>query len=485
MQPFSTSSGAEGHPPGGPRCFPLQRSTLNRVQNIISALAATAVAACGARGTGPEGERPRADEPLSHPLEIYRDVGFLTGPAQFPAVARFTTVAGPADSSYVLLGLSLPNNSLRFQRDGDGFFAEYRVDLTFMDEDSAAVKRIDAREVVRVTTFAETGRTDESIVYQQGIALLPGRYVVRVQAADVNSSRGFRMSDTLTVPDYSLTTVSAPVLVYEAQGRTSRTTLPQLIINPRSTVAFGSSAPRVYLESYGDRARPIDVRVVGDDGGILWSASVLPSDGGPDIHYAVIEIPSETIPLGKFWVDVASDGAHVARAPLIMTISDQWMVVNIHDVVQFLRYIANPHELDSLTIGTPAQQRMAWEHFWQRRDPLPITAVNEYHDAFFRRVRYATEAFREPGGIAGWKTDRGEVYIVLGPPDNTVERYAGNADPTGQPNAEEWLYTALPGGRLVLLFHDRSGFGRYELVPSSASAFRNAADRLRARASRN
>jgi hypothetical protein len=34
------------------------------------------------------------------------------------------------------------------------------------------------------------------------------------------------------------------------------------------------------------------------------------------------------------------------------------------------------------------------------------------------------------------------------------------------------------------LFYDRTGFGRFELIPASASAFRAAAERLKPRADR-
>jgi len=68
---------------------------------------------------------------------------------------------------------------------------------------------------------------------------------------------------------------------------------------------------------------------------------------------------------------------------------------------------------------------------------------------------------------------------VLGPPDQALERYIGVSNMSGEPNAEEWLYTGAPGGRLTLLFLDRSGFGRFELSPSSAAAFRGVADRMK------
>ena len=47
-------------------------------------------------------------------------------------MASFSTLAGPADSTYLLLAISLPNGALRFQREGSGFFAEYSVRVEFL-----------------------------------------------------------------------------------------------------------------------------------------------------------------------------------------------------------------------------------------------------------------------------------------------------------------------------------------------------------------
>jgi hypothetical protein len=61
-----------------------------------------------------------------------------------------------------------------------------------------------------------------------------------------------------------------------------------------------------------------------------------------------------------------------------------------------------------------------------------------------------------------------------------MQRYIGRNEMSGLPNGEEWIYGAAAGSRLNLLFHDRTGFGRFELIPSSAAAFRSAADRIKA-----
>jgi GWxTD domain-containing protein len=271
--------------------------------------------------------------------------------------------------------------------------------------------------------------------------------------------------------------------------------VPQLILNPRHTISYGGAGPRVYLEAYGaQRPEPVRLTIYDEVDNIVWTARTTISAGDEALRRALVDLPSGTLPLGKMWVEVALDAdstdPRVAlrtstlpppRAPLVISISDQWMVANFDEVVDFLEYIGTRAEIDSLRSGEPADRKRLWDEFWLRRDPIPATPLNEYRDAFFDRVRYATEQFGEPGGQPGWRTDRGEVYIVFGPPMFAQERYIGREEYVGRPNAIEWLYENLPGGRLSLLFIDRTSFGRYELAPSSDAAFRAIADRLKAR----
>ena len=63
------------------------------------------------------------------------------------------------------------------------------------------------------------------------------------------------------------------------------------------------------------------------------------------------------------------------------------------------------------------------EAFWQRRDPTPDTEENEFKEEHYRRIAYANEHFA--AGIPGWKTDRGRIYIVFGPPDEIDSHPSG------------------------------------------------------------
>jgi GWxTD domain-containing protein len=438
-------------------------------------------AACGGGST--ETPTPRADAVVARPLETYRQLGLVAGPPEFPAVVDFTTVAGPFDSTYVLLAMSLPNSALRFQRDATGFIASYQVAAEFR-QGTATARRFGRTEAVHVPNFAEAGRTDESVVFQQAVLLAPGRYEIFLHASAEGTTRSFETIDTLDVPRYgeSGAAMAGPIVIYQGTGRATREALPELILNPRHTVAYGGEEPKLFVEWYGAGAPvPITMRILDERDELVRTVEGEVPAGEAEVRFTQLALPVESLPLGKLWIQLVAPGVLTPnRTPLVISISDQWMVANYEEVLQFLRYIATSAEIDELGAGTPQERRERWETFWRKRDPILATPTNEYRDEFFQRVRFASEQFGEPGGSPGWRTHRGEVYIVLGPPDFEQDRYIGRTD-VAQANGIEWLYESLPGGRVSLLFFDRTGFGRFELTPSSEAAFRSMADRMKPR----
>jgi GWxTD domain-containing protein len=100
--------------------------------------------------------------------------------------------------------------------------------------------------------------------------------------------------------------------------------------------------------------------------------------------------------------------------------------------------------------------------FWERRDPTPDTAENEFKEEHYRRIAYANEHFSDSG--PGWKTDRGHIYIVYGPPERMqrLPRPMTVSD-NPQPATELWRYS---DGR-EYIFVDACACNEYRLeVPS-------------------
>ncbi len=116
-------------------------------------------------------------------------------------------------------------------------------------------------------------------------------------------------------------------------------------------------------------------------------------------------------------------------------------------------YIITPEEKNAfLHLSTNEEREQFIEQFWQRRNPDPDSAENTYKEEHYRRIAYANEHYAS--GIPGWKTDRGRIYIMWGPPDEidahptggTYERPSdqGGGETTTYP-FEDWRYRYLEG----------------------------------------
>jgi GWxTD domain-containing protein len=92
--------------------------------------------------------------------------------------------------------------------------------------------------------------------------------------------------------------------------------------------------------------------------------------------------------------------------------------------------------------------------FWAKRDPDSDTEENEFKEEFFSRIEYANRYFRE--GIPGWKTDRGRIFIYLGPPDKIEQRPYIN-----DPSIKGLLWWGYYRNRIGVEFVDTTGDGSY------------------------
>lgn len=80
-------------------------------------------------------------------------------------------------------------------------------------------------------------------------------------------------------------------------------------------------------------------------------------------------------------------------------------------------YIISEEERSEFLSLRSDQDRDAFiRDFWDARNPDPNAPTNLYRDEHYRRLKYASDHFGTPGRHDGWRTDRGMVYITLGPP---------------------------------------------------------------------
>ena len=138
-------------------------------------------------------------------------------------------------------------------------------------------------------------------------------------------------------------------------------------------------------------------------------------------------------------------------------------------------YIVSPEEKAVFSKLTSTEEKESFiEQFWRRRDPDPSSSFNEFKTEHYRRIAYANERFHS-GGIPGWKSDRGRIYIALGPP-TSIDRYGAgqtyyrDIEEGGGTTAvypmEKWYYNHVEhvGSGIEIEFVDRTMTGEYRMA---------------------
>ena len=129
---------------------------------------------------------------------------------------------------------------------------------------------------------------------------------------------------------------------------------------------------------------------------------------------------------------------------------------------EMVRYIATKEELAQYkNIKAVDAKRKTLFDFWSKRDGDASFPGTMQKTEYLKRVDYCNLHFKT-GFREGWKTDRGRVFIVYGPPDE-IERHANEVDTKPY---EIWMYNSIQGG-VQFVFGDRSGFSDYVLLHST------------------
>jgi GWxTD domain-containing protein len=443
---------------------------------LYSALFAASLAAgtgCGSWkrvGSGePGGTSEESITQLFNAEAYYRKLGRLATGQPLPFVGSVAFAAGSGDSTLAIVGLSLENRSLGFQREGNGFVARYRVDM-MLKPDGGEVIGVSRDELVRVATFQETQRADESVLFQQVFKVPPGRYHLTTTLRDPATGSTTSAESDVEAPAFRRGSTSAPIIAYQVRGRAELDDTLSLVLNPRGAVAYGGDSLLAYVEGYGFAGPtrvPIEVRTEADS--ILYSDS-LTFRGGQAVESQVLKLRPDSLALGALTVSVGQ-GTTRREVTALVSFSAAWVVTNYDQMLDLLRYFGNDRLLDSIRNAPAAERPALWRLFWRETDPDKSTTENEAINTYFTRLVIANQRFRDEG-VAGWRTDRGEVFIALGEPDESFETTPGQVGG----RLLRWNYI---NQRLAVFFQDETGFGRYRLTPGSRSEFERVVARVR------
>jgi GWxTD domain-containing protein len=151
--------------------------------------------------------------------------------------------------------------------------------------------------------------------------------------------------------------------------------------------------------------------------------------------------------------------------------SQKWLNEDVLNLISPKEKAAFEH------LATDDERQHFVEQFWQRRNPIPGSTQNKFKEEHYRRIAFANEHFTyKAGHLPGWKTGRGRIYILYGPPDEIDSHPAGG--PYERPAKEgggvaitypfeDWRYRLAVGkGNRDFEFIDPAGTGEFRLAPN-------------------
>jgi len=176
-----------------------------------------------------------------------------------------------------------------------------------------------------------------------------------------------------------------------------------------------------------------------------------------------VPLPLEKLEPGRYKVELkATDGKEKFSHEMAFQVIWPGRPMSLMDwdvATDALKYIATPQEVDRITSAPTDEGQELFRAFWRKHDPDTTTAYNEMMVEYYRRVDEATRRFSTTKEGDGYRTDRGKIYILFGPPTNTQRSLL-----PGQPVREIWTYDNV---KKRFIFVDKNKSGNFILAESS------------------
>ncbi|MBL7190654.1 GWxTD domain-containing protein [bacterium] len=359
--------------------------------------------------------------------------------------------------SHLKMFVSVVYDDLTFLKENDKFTAKFSLSFAIMkDED----KYIDSRQIAREVVTDDYFKTNSRELFDQVEAefdLEPGKYRVVIEMIDRGSREPVRMEKHIEIPDRTKSPllISGPILldsvVVDDNG------IVKLRPGMSGTVFEGVKSIWVYFELQAENY-PVTVD---------FTYSLLNSKGEEKINGKFSRYLESAVLRDKFPLDInefpfddyqlvlsAAAGEYSTHARKKFRIHWPELPPFIHDLelaVEQLEYVATNREIEKIKQNYLGRRLEFFLNFWSKWGEDDVESYRLMEE-YYRRITEANQLF----GSNGWRTDRGHVYVVFGPPSE-VDRHPFNMEYKAY---EIWYYFET-NRRFV--FVDENGFGDYRL----------------------
>lgn len=353
-------------------------------------------------------------------------------------------------------------DDLQFVKTADDFEANYEMTAVLMDGKDQADGKIWKEQVV-VDTFDKTNsRSDISLTHAAFDDVDPGKYKVLLSYEDLESGQTFKTERKIRVDDFSKPAISGSGITFARRVDIEDNQVKSIFPEVTSQYKGLGSPAHAYFEIYNPKSyneAQVVYKINGLNNKYKFENSFQVPLNGERAAYA-ITLPTDSLAHDtyKLTIEIKAAGKtarlqkdfYIRWAGLPRTAED------LNAAINQLQLIATNKEWKKIKKAPEAKKLEFFLKFWSDRDPSQRTEENEAMDSYYAKVNMANQNFSVMGR-KGWRTDRGMIFILLGPPDEVIR----NDYPSGSRPYQIWQYYSI---NRQFEFYDRNGFGDYELV---------------------
>lgn len=369
--------------------------------------------------------------------------------------------------------IQLPYRSIQFIKSPQGFTAKYSVTASVYDtSQSRLIVEKSWNETINVIDFNQTIARENFNLTMRSFDLAPGHYFIRTTIEDRDSRREFSSGNKITVRAFE-SAINISDIMFISGSRTIEG-VNQVIPNISRNIIGTDNKLQIYFEIFSNDTSEHKISVEysvlePNRKTIFFKRESYDIKAGK--NHIISLLDEVNIDLGSYVLNVAVFNSGDEKIiSLDKQFFSRWLglpanIVDIDKAVEQMVYIATPEDLRYIEKAETQEVKLKrFLEYWKKMDPSPNNDENEMFAEYYSRVKYANDNFssyRE-----GWKSDRGMVFIILGPPNN-IDRHP--FEYYSKPY-EVWDYYSI-NRRFV--FVDETGFGDYRLTtPLTGDLFR-------------
>jgi GWxTD domain-containing protein len=373
--------------------------------------------------------------------------------------------------------VQVPYNRIQFVKSGNNFIGSYTISVSVYDstKNNLVLEKI-WNEKITTQDFDQTSSEKNFNLSLRSFDLSPGKYFFQTAVEDQDSRKTVRSGKMFEVRNLSNAYSISDIMIISK--RTNEGGKSNILPNITNNVTLQQGTFPIFYEIYSDSSTNVNLKYsLAYDKGENIFQTVVPrklEEGANQIIYSFVD---STLNIGTYRLSIDVESLKPLPGRKDSTLLSVNKLFNaelpgvpsiakdIDEAVDEMVYIATNKEMDYINDAKTKKEKLKrFDKFWKKKDPNPSTEENMVYNQYYGRVAFANEHFSTY--IKGWKTDRGMVYITLGPP-NTVDRHPFDVD--SKPY-EVWDYYDL---NIQLIFVDETGFGDFRLItPLSGDLYR-------------